>query len=160
MLFPRFLTRLLAFCLLFSSFGTGLCDQYAPNTLAPDGFVLTAAFTPGEINHTVIADDIEAFMWNARSSEFESCALTEETVTGNFLRLCEKDDEGVAHRAEIVLFEDQTKYWDTDATWIDGAGLAYDPQITDEVGSTVFSQSHRIPMGERLLTDFSFGDNG
>lgn len=160
MLFPRFLTGILAFCLLFSSVGTGLCDQYAPNTLAPDGFVLTAEFTPGKINHTVIADDIEAFMWNARSGEFEPCALTEETVIGNFLRLYKKDAEGIAHRAEIVLFEDQTKYWDTDATWIDGAGLAYAPKITDEVGSTIFSQSHRIPMGERLLTDFSFGDNG
>ena len=37
-------------------------------------------------------------MWNADSEKFEESELSEETVVGNFTRLSEKDDNGVAER--------------------------------------------------------------
>ena len=147
----------LAMVLTFSFSGCGNKEPVVDST-APEQFILTGEYSDGVINFTQISDDAEVVMWNAEKEAFEDCDLSEETVVGNFTRVSEKDEDGVAAKVEIVPYEDKSEYWDEDAAWIDGAGTGSEPAVDDATGKAVFAVEYRIPMGERILAGFKLGD--
>ena len=133
-------------------------EEKTADATAPEHFILTGEYSDHYINFTEIGDEAEIVMWNADSEKFEESELSEETVVGNFTRLSEKDDNGVAGKVEIVAYEDKDAYWDEDAYWIEGAGAESEPAVDDETGEAVFSAEYRVPMGERILAGFKLGD--
>lgn len=138
--------------------GDGETAESKADATAPEHFILTGEFTDGKINFTEISDEAEVLMWNVENGEFEAAELTEEAVLGNFTRLSEKDDNGVAGKVEIIPYEAKAEYWDEDATWIEGAGAESEPAVDDALGKEVYAAEYRIPMGERLLDGFKLGD--
>ncbi len=144
--------------LAFTLAGCGGGDEPAADATAPEHFILTGEYSDNYINFTQISDDAEVVMWNAENEAFEESDLSEETVVGNFTRLSEKDDNGVAGKVEIVPYEDKDTYWDEDAYWIEGAGAESEPAVDDATGEAIFSAEYRIPMGERILAGFKLGD--
>lgn len=155
------LTLSLAMVLTFTLSGCGGKDseKTAVDPSAPEHFVLTGEYSDGVINNTPISDEAEVVMWNAEAGEFEASELSEETVVGNFTKLSEKDDDGVAAKVEIVPYDAKAEYWDENASWIEGAGAESDPAVDDALGEAVYADAeYRIPMGERILAGFKLGD--
>lgn len=155
------LTLSLAMVLTFTLSGCGGKDseKTAVDPSAPEHFVLTGEYSDGVINNTPISDEAEVVMWNAETGEFEASELSEETVVGNFTKLSEKDDDGVAAKVEIVPYDAKAEYWDENASWIEGAGAESDPAVDDALGEAVYADAeYRIPMGERILAGFKLGD--
>lgn len=151
----------LAMVLTFTLSGCGGKDseKTAVDPSAPEQFVLTGEYSDGVINNTPISDEAEVVMWNAETGEFEASELSEETVVGNFTKLSEKDDDGVAAKVEIVPYDAKAEYWDENASWIEGAGAESDPAVDDALGEAVYADAeYRIPMGERILAGFKLGD--
>ncbi|MDO4546287.1 MAG: papain-like cysteine protease family protein [Bacillota bacterium] len=147
----------LAMVLAFALSGCGGSETTVDET-APEHFILTGAYEDGIINLTEVSDEAEVVIWNEESGEFEEGELSQDTVVGNFTKLSEKDDDGVAGKVEIVPYESKAEFWDEDALWIDGAGIDSDPAVDDATGAEVYSAEYRIPMGERILAGFKLGD--
>lgn len=133
-------------------------DTATADATAPEHFVLTGEYNDGIINNNQISDDAEVLIWNAEKGDFEEGELSEETVVGNFTQVTGKGEDGIATKVEIVRYEDKAKFWDEDATWIDGAGSDAEPAVDDKTGAATFSAEYRIPMGERILAGFKLGD--
>ena len=148
----------LSMVLMFGLYGCGSSNKAEADKTAPEHFILTGEYSDNLINFTEISDDAEVVMWDAESEKFKESELSEETIVGNFTKLSEKDENGVAGQVEIVPYEDKADFWDEDTAWIEGAGIDSDPAVDDETGEKVFSAEYRIPMGERILSGFKLGD--
>lgn len=141
-----------------SGCGGGGTEEATIDTTAPEHFILTGDYSDGMINNTPISEEAEVVIWNAESGEFEAGELSEDTVVGNFTKLSEKNDSGVAGKVEIVPYDAKAEYWDEAATWIEGAGAESEPAVDDETGAALYAAEYRIPMGQRLLEGFKLGD--
>lgn len=146
----------LSMVLTFSLAGCGKQTEADPT--APEHFILTGYYEDGVINHTPVSDDAEVLMYDVDSDEFIECELSADNIIGNFTKVSEKDDNGMAGKVEIVPYAAKAEFWDEDAYWIDGAGANSEPSVDDETGAAVFTAEYRIPMGERLLSGFGLGD--
>ena len=147
----------LSMVLVFGLTGCGE-KEVAVDETAPEHFILTGEYEDGAINFTPISDDAEVVIWNQEKGEFEEGELSEATVVGNFTKLSDKDENGVAGKVEIVPYEAKAEYWDEDAAWIEGAGAESEPAVDDKTGKEIYSAEYRIPMGERILSGFKLGD--
>lgn len=155
----KILVVVLSLSMVFAFGFTGCGEKdFTVDETAPESFILTGEYEDGIINFTKVSDDAEIVMWDQETGEFEKSELSEETVVGNFTRLSDKDENGIAGKVEIVPYDDKDKYWDENAAWIDGAGAESEPAIDDATGKEVYSAEYRVPMGERILAGFKLGD--
>lgn len=152
------LAIIISLCMVLPFSLAGCGQQAEADASAPEHFILTGEYSDNLINFTAISDDAEVVMWNPDTQKFEESELSEETVVGNFTKLSEKDENGVAGKVEIVPYEAKSEYWDEDATWIEGAGAESEPAVDDATGQALYSAEYRIPMGERILAGFKLGD--
>lgn len=148
----------LSMVFVFGLSGCGSSEKTAVDETAPEQFILTGEYSDNVINYTEISDDAKVVMWNTESETFEASELSEETVVGNFTKVSEKDENGIAAKVEIVPYEAKADFWDEDAAWIEGAGADSEPAVDDATGEAIYSAEYRIPMGERILDGFKLGD--
>lgn len=124
-----------------------------------NGWVMTGYWRSDSINNTSIADDVKVQMWDSSRNKFVSVENTETNITGNYVQLYDLDNDKTADYIQIVKYSDGSKFWNAETTWINDAGDTGDESscLSDKDGRKMFSQKHRIPMGERLLSTYGLG---
>ena len=121
-------------------------------------FGITGYYEDGidTINTVPLDKTLKVGVWNEASNKFE--AGTTADINGNYTALYDTNANAKADKVEVVKFADGTKKWDATAAWVPGIGLNTVPNvIPDDEGLAMFGVEYRIPMGERLLTQFGLG---
>lgn len=132
--------------------------QVVPREVKLKSFGITGYYSPGAktINTVPIAEELSIQAWNPETNQFE--AATTDDINGNYTALFDTGYDDVADLVKIVKFADGPKYWDAEAAWVEGVGAETVPNvISDEEGQEMFGAEYRIPMGERMLTEFGLG---
>ena len=125
------------------------------NVLCP--WVLTGYHKSSKINNIDIAESATVQVWDKAAKKFVAGKNTSKTILGNYVQLYDSNSDGKADLIQVVKYADGAAFWDADMTWLNGVGDT-EPAVSDKVGAAMFDESHRIPMGERLLTSWGLGD--
>lgn len=122
-----------------------------------NGWVLTGYYKKDKINNTAIDSKAKVEVWDSSKNAFVTSIKKEKNIVGNYVQLYDADSDKDADLIQIVKYKDGSTFWDADVTWIDGVGDT-EPYVSDELGSEMFAESYRIPMGERLLSTYGLGN--
>ena len=148
-------------------------DEYADvietlglKTIEPEKDVITAWAVNGyyaedKLNNTKVAENAEVEVWNKNTGNFEPAENSAAVIEGNYIQLCDENDDNVADLVQVVMFTDGKLFWDNDMAWLDGVATEEtnpDQPISDEVGRAMFDVEYRIPMGERQLSSWGIWD--
>ena len=122
-------------------------------------FGMTGYYEEGidTINTVPIEKTLEVGVWDPVTDKFVDGTTAD--INGNYTALYDTDGDKKADKVEVVRFADGPDKWDAEACWVPGVGEKCVPNaMSDEVGQEMFSKEYRVPMGERMLTQFGLGD--
>ena len=124
-------------------------------------WVLNGYYAKDKLNNTPVAEDAVVEIWDKNTGEFVAAENKEEVILGNYIQLCDENDDDVADLIQVVNFVDGKMMWDKDMVWLDGVASEEtnpDQPIDDETGWAMFDVEYRIPMGERQLANWGLKD--
>ncbi|MGI6736894.1 MAG: C39 family peptidase [Anaerovoracaceae bacterium] len=137
---------------------SAVCRVTVPKTATLLGYVLAGSWSRNKIDTVPVADDAAVNVWNKDSGNYERGENTKAAVYGNFVQLQDTDADKTADIINVVKREDSTAKWDKDQVWKDGIGTAVEPAISDSTAKSTYDKEFRIPLGERLLSEFGLTD--
>jgi len=136
---------------------TATCTVTVTDENVLNGWVMTGYYKSDKINNVNIASDAELHMWDSVNKGFIPTTKSSKKVLGNYVQLYDTNEDGTADLIQVIKYSDGSSFWNAETAWVDGVGNV-EPYLSDEIGSEMFNENHRIPMGERLLTTFGLGD--
>lgn len=120
-------------------------------------WVLTGYYKSSKINNVAISDSAKVQVWDKASKKFVAAKNSSKTILGNYVQLYDSNKDKKADLIQVVKYKDGASFWDAEMTWLDGVGDT-EPAVSDKVGSAMFDENFRIPMGQRLLSSWGLGD--